>query len=87
MATPQLPIVSADPKDRFEEIDHLEKKDAVLPEGLAAYSRFAHLDRITTAKTFWVSILWACAAGVGALFDGFLIVSELGPPICLVQFN
>jgi hypothetical protein len=42
-------------------------------------SKFADLNKKQTIKTFWRSIAWAVAAGIGALFDGYSIVSESVP--------
>jgi hypothetical protein len=56
------------------ELEHI--KQPVDQPNLETESRFASLGRLAAARVFWKSILWAFLASVGALFDGYAIVSK-----------
>lgn len=58
-----------------EKVDIKHEEDA-RAKGLTAYSRFEGLSRRAALRVYWLSTFWACAAGIGALFDGFVIVSK-----------
>lgn len=68
-------IGDLDDKIELKEFEH--KVDQADVKALQIESKFAHLNKMQTLKVFRRAVLWALAAGVGALFDGFAVVSEL----------
>lgn len=72
-----LPTHGHEDVDNKIELTELEHKiDLSDVKTLEVESKFAHLNKIQTLKVFRRAVLWALAAGVGALFDGFAVVSE-----------
>lgn len=69
----------------MEKTDIIEDENVKIHDGLADLSalelesRFAHLNRKETIRTFWKVTLYACMVGLGALFDGYAIVGALHP--------
>jgi hypothetical protein len=77
---PPTHVLASDPDELQEkghdtvELDHI--KQPVDQPNLETESRFAGLGRLAAARVFWKSIIWAFLASVGALFDGYAIVSK-----------